>query len=146
MFIFRHQVPTPAPTPVSFMPAVGDWVKVFLPHLGVTHEGIVTNVVPAFGGFQASVIHNMKGRGVVHTSWQDFSEGQRVVLYKRAESLSHVQQILRRAYANLGAPYFFFKQNCQHYASFAFTGSAESPGVNAVGGLTLVAILAALFG
>jgi|SRR5882672_5633932 len=90
--------------------------------------------------------HNSKGKGVVQTYWQEFSEGQLVLLHRRAESQLHVQQIWQRVYANLGKPYLLLGQNCQHFASFAFTGKAESPAARTVGGLAVVAIIAALFG
>jgi Lecithin retinol acyltransferase len=146
MFAFEQQFSHPAPAPATFVPAVGDWVKVFLPRLGVEHEGIVVNVARMYGGFQAAVAHNMKGRGVVQTYWHEFSEYQTVHLHRRAESPLHVQQILQRVYANLGKPYLLLGQNCQHFASFAFTGKAESPATRTVGGLAVVAIIAALFG
>jgi hypothetical protein len=128
------------------MPVVGDWVKVFLPRLGVWHEGIVVSVAFVFGGFQAVVAHNSKGKGVVQSYWAHFSEGQPVILHRRATSQMHGQQILQRVYANLGQPYLLLAQNCQHFASLAFTGKAESPATRAVGGVALVAIIAALFG
>lgn len=146
MLVSQQQSANQAPAPASFMPAVGDWVKVFLPRLGVWHEGIVTEVARMFGGFQAVVAHNMKGKGVVQSCWQDFSEGQTVVLHRRATSHMHVQQILQRVYANLGQPYFLIAQNCQHFASLVFTGKAESPSVKVVGGLAVVAAIVALFG
>jgi hypothetical protein len=146
MFVFQQYVTSPAPAPATFVPAVGDWVKVFLPRLGVWHEGIVVNVALVFGGFQAAVAHNMKGKGVVQSSWQEFSEGQPVVFHRRAASHMHVREILQRVYANLGKPYLLVGQNCQHFASFAFTGKAESPASRTVGGLAVVAIIAALFG
>jgi hypothetical protein len=146
MFVSQQPLTSPAPAPATFVPAVGDWVKVFLPRLGVEHEGIVVNVARMYGGFQAAVAHNMKGKGVVQTYWLDFFEGQPVRLHKRAESQMHVHQILQRVYANLGKPYLLLGQNCQHFASLAFTGKAESPATRAVGGLAVVAIIAALFG
>jgi len=145
MFISKQQLISAAPAPASFVPAVGDWVKVFLPRLGVQHEGIVVKVAVMFGGFQAVVAHNSKGKGVVQSYWQDFSEGQPVVLHRRATSQIHAQQILQRVYSNLGQPYLLLAQNCQHFASLAFTGKAESPATRTVGGLAAVAILAALF-
>lgn len=146
MFAFQQQFTHPAPVPASFVPAVGDWVKVFLPRLAVEHEGIVVNVAHMYGGFQAAVAHNMKGKGVVQSYWLDFSEGQPVRLHKRAESPLHVHQVLQRVYRNLGAPYSLVNQNCQHFASLAFTGKAESPSVKAVGGLGVLAAFAILFG
>jgi hypothetical protein len=145
MFVSQQPLTSPAPAPATFVPAVGDWVKVFLPRLGVEHEGIVVQVARMYGGFQAAVAHNMKGKGVVQTYWREFSEYQAVHLHRRAESPLHVQQILQRVYANLGKPYLLLGQNCQHFASFAFTGKAESPATKTVGGLAVVAIIAALF-
>jgi hypothetical protein len=147
MFVFSKQpVSNTTPALAPFVPAIGDWVKVFLPRLAVEHEGIVIQVERMYGGFQAAVAHNMKGKGVVQSYWLDFSEGQAVRLHRRAESPMHVHQILQRVYRNLGAGYSLVNQNCQHFASFAFTGKAESPGTKAVGGLAVVAIIAALFG
>jgi hypothetical protein len=146
MFVSQQPLTSLTPAPATFVPAVGDWVKVFLPRLGVEHEGIVVNVALMYGGFQAAVAHNSKGKGVVQTHWLEFSEGQAVLLHRRAESPLQVQQILQRVYPNLGKPYFLVGQNCQHFASFAFTGKAESPATRAVGGLAAVAMIAALFG
>lgn len=146
MLVSQRPSASPVPAPSSFVPAVGDWVKVFLPRLGVWHEGIVVNVALMYGGFQAAVAHNSKGKGVVQSSWLDFSEGQPVTLHRRAASRMHVHQILQRVYKNLGQPYLLLAQNCQHFASLAFTGKAESPATKAVGGLAVVAVLAALFG
>lgn len=146
MLVSQRPSASSMPAPSSFVPAVGDWVKVFLPRLGVWHEGIVVNVALMYGGFQAAVAHNSKGRGVVQSSWLDFSEGQPVILHRRATSQMHVHEILQRVYANLGQPYLLLAQNCQHFASLAFTGKAESPATKAVGGLAVVAVLAALFG
>lgn len=147
MFVARQQpASNTVPAPASFLPEVGDWVKVYLPRLGVEHEGIVVQVARMYGGFQAAVAHNMKGRGVVQSYWLDFSEGQSVRLHNRAASQMHVNQILQRVYRNLGAKYSLLNQNCQHFASFAFTGKPESPSVKTVGGLGILAALAILFG
>lgn len=146
MFAFQQQVSNTVPAPATFVPEIGDWVKVFLPRLGVQHEGIVVQVARMYGGFQAVVAHNMKDKGVVQSYWLDFSEGQPVSLHRRAESPMQVRQILQRVYGNLGARYSLMNQNCQHFASFAFTGKAESPSVKAVGGISLLAALAILFG
>ena len=146
MFVSQQPLSSPTPAPATFVPAVGDWVKVFLPRLGVEHEGIVVQVAGMYGGFQAAVAHNSKGKGVVQTYWHEFSEYQPVHLHRRAESLLHVQQILQRVYANLGKPYLLVGQNCQHFASFAFTGKAESPSMKVVGGLGVLAAFAILFG
>jgi Lecithin retinol acyltransferase len=146
MFVQQQQrVPTLAPA--TFTPCAGDWVKVFLPRLGIWHEGIVVDVARFYGGqFQATITHSMKGKGVIQSSWLHFSENQPVHHHRRATSHQHVQEILQRAYSSLNAPYFLLTQNCQHFASFAFTGKAESPAVRVAGGAGLVAVLLALFG
>lgn len=113
-----------------YVPAPGDWVKAFIPRLGVTHEGIVVSVFPSLPGiFTGTVAHNMKGAGVVHTDAFIFSEGGKVFFHKRATSDAHVQAIMKRVNASIGKPYDLFGQNCQHFASFAFNGKPESPAV-----------------
>ena len=123
---------------LSFLPAVGDWVKVFLPQLGVWHHGVVVS----FSWNGPMVAHNRKGVGTMTSDWNDFSEGQTVHLHKRAESGAHVHEILARVNANLNKSYSLFAQNCEHFASFVFTGKAESTTVQ---GWALVAACVALF-
>ena len=130
----------------NFMPAVGDWVKVYLPRLGVWHHGIVESV-QYFGwnAFQAIVAHNMKGVGITKSYWNDFAEGQAVLLHRRADSQAHIQEILTRINRNIGKPYYLFAQNCEHFASLVFTGKAESPTVKGWGVLAgCVALIALL--
>jgi hypothetical protein len=43
------------------VPVAGDWVKVYLPRLGVEYEGIVVQVGLMYGGFQAAVANNIIG-------------------------------------------------------------------------------------
>jgi ureidoglycolate hydrolase len=118
---------------VTFVPAPGDWVKTYLPRLGVWHHGIVT----AWNVFETAVVHNSKGRGVAQTNRNTFSEGNPILLVQRALSEEHVQQILERANASMGRPYYLFNQNCEHFAFFAFNGKAESPTVMTFGVLAL---------
>lgn len=122
----------------SFMATVGDWVKVFLPSLGVWHHGVVVGM--SWNGLL--VAHNRKGVGTITSDWNDFSEGQPVHLHKRAESVVHVREIVSRSNANMNKSYSLFAQNCEHFASFVFTGKAESTTVQ---GWTLVAACVALF-
>jgi hypothetical protein len=113
----------------TFFPAVGDWVKVYLPRLGVWHHGIVQSVFLS----QVVVAHNRKGIGVITSYWNDFSEGQTVYLQRRASSNQHVWEILARVQSNMGKKYSLFAQNCEHFASLVFTGKAESPTVRGWG-------------
>jgi lecithin:retinol acyltransferase len=123
---------------LNFIPAVGDWIKVYLPQLGVWHHGVVVS----FSWNGPVVAHNRKGAGTITSYWNDFSEGQTVHLHKRAQSGAHVREILVRVNANLNKSYRLFAQNCEHFASFVFTGKAESTTVQ---GWTLVAACVALF-
>ena len=129
----------------NFLPQAGDWVRVYLPRLGVWHHGIVQEVAVFWNGtFQAIVAHNAKGVGVTTSYWNDFAEGQTVYLHQRAVSEVHVQAILERIHRNHGKPYFLFAQNCEHYASLVFTGKAESPTVKQWGALAVFGLLLAL--
>ena len=48
-----------------------------------------------------------------------------------------------RAEANIGKPYALFAQNCEHFASFAFTGKAESTTVATLGWMVAGALAVA---
>jgi Lecithin retinol acyltransferase len=125
--------------------AVGDWVKVFVPKLGVWHHGSVRRIYPFAGGLAVAIAHNMKESGVTISDWYDFADGGVVVLERHAYSAVHVGEIVARVDVNVGKPYHLFAQNCEHFASFAFTGKSESKSVQVVGGIAVFGILAALF-
>jgi hypothetical protein len=127
--------------------AVGDWVKVFVPKLGVWHHGSVRLIYPAAGGLAVNVAHNRKESGVTVSDWYDFADGNVVLLERHAYSAAHAREIVARVDASVGKPYHLFAQNCEHFASFAFTGKAESKSVQFVGGAAVLGILAVwLFG
>lgn len=125
---------------------VGDWVRVYSSRFGVWHYGIVRRLVFVPGGIGVEIIHNTKGRNVAVVDWYDFATGNPVLLHRRPESAAHAAAVVSRAEANIGKPYYLFAQNCEHFASFAFTGQAESGTVKAVGwmvaGVVAVAALA----
>lgn len=50
---------------------------------------------------------------------------------------------MARAEANIGKPYALFAQNCEHFASFAFTGKAESTTVATLGWMVAGALAVA---
>jgi hypothetical protein len=125
--------------------ALGDWVKVYVPELGVWHHGNVRYIYPVAGGLAVAIAHNVKQSGVTISDWYDFADGNVVMLEQHAWSAVHVDEIIARVDANVGKPYYLFAQNCEHFASFAFTGKAESKSVQVVGGIAAAAILAALF-
>jgi len=130
-----------------YVPAQGDWVQVYIPRLGVEHEGIITGISSYGNGvFRGTVAHNMKGAGVVITDAFAFSEGNPIKFHLRAQSDAHVNAIMTRVNGSVGKPYHLTMQNCQHFASFAFNGKAESPSVKGVGLLAAGLAVFALFG
>jgi hypothetical protein len=133
------------PTYTNGLPiTLGDWVRVFVPRKGVWHYGIVRSIYWAGNGFAVEIANNMIGRGVIASDWYEFADGQTVELHRRAASPIHVQGILARIESNLGKPYNLFAQNCEHFASFAFNGKAESKSVAAIGVVALAAIIVVL--
>jgi hypothetical protein len=127
-------------------PAKGDWLQRFIPGSLFGHDGIVTEVFSVEGGyFTGRIAHSMPGVGVEETDDFAFSKGGIMLLKGRAESPAQVQAIMQRVEQSLGHPYYLIEANCQHFASYAFTGKAESESVNAVAGLATVAAAVALF-
>ena len=122
----------------------GDWVKVFVPRLGVWHHGIVRGLPYLTAGlFVADIAHNMKLTGITITDLTRFAEGQPVVLCRRPIP-AQVPQILARVDSSMGKHYHFANQNCEHFASFAFAGKAESVSIKAVAALVLVGVVIGL--
>jgi hypothetical protein len=125
----------------------GDWVKVFSSRFGVWHYGIVRRLYFVSGGIAVEIVHNTKGGNVAVVDWYEFATGNLVLLHRRPESAEHAAAAVARAEANIGQPYYLFAQNCEHFASFAFTGQAESETVKTAGwmvvGIVAVAALAA---
>jgi hypothetical protein len=123
---------------------IGDWVRV-LSRSGVWHHGIVFRMMFAMGVVSVEIANNVKAGGITVSDWNQFSEGRLVFLVQRGSSPSHVQQIMARVESSLGKPYHLFAQNCEHFASFAFTGKAESKSVQflafVVGGAVVVKLL-----
>ena len=123
----------------------GDWVRVFSSRFGVWHHGIVRRLFFVPNGIAVEIIHNTKGGGVGLVDWHDFADGNPIFLHHRPNSSTHASEVVARAEANIGRSYFLFAQNCEHFASFAFTGTAESESVKALGwiaaGVLTVAVL-----
>jgi hypothetical protein len=113
--------------------AVGDWVRVFVPTLGVWHHGVVRRIFWVGHGFAVEVAHNMKSRGVTASDWYEFSGGGVVFLHRRHSTIIEVQASLARIEYSLGQPYHLFAQNCEHFTSFVFSGKAESETLRTVG-------------
>jgi hypothetical protein len=123
----------------------GDWIKVFVPRLGVWHHGIVRHVLFVTPGLLGVyVVHNRKATGITTTDFCTFAEAQRVFLHSRP-SPDHIAGIFSRVDNSIGKPYHLFNQNCEHFASYAFTGKAESKSIQVVGLLAAGAVVLSLF-
>lgn len=124
----------------------GDWVRVYSSRYGVWHHGIVRRLHIVATGIAVEIVHNNKEHGVGVADWYDFASGNIVHLHQRAVSLEHAAEVVRRAEANIGKPYALFAQNCEHFASFAFFGKAESASMKTLGwmaaGVVAMAIVA----
>ncbi len=120
-----------------------DWVRVFVPRLGVWHHGIVRQIYWAGHGFAVEIANNKKGFGVIASDWYEFAEGQTIMLQRRADPAVK-ETILWRIDQCMGQPYHLFAQNCEHFASFAFTGKAESHSMKAIGVVAAIAVAFAL--
>ncbi len=98
------------------------------------------------GAVSAEVANNLKVGGITLSDWDQFSDGRLVFLVQRASSRAHVQQIMERVESSLGKHYNLVAQNCEHFASFAFNGKAESKSMQMVGlvaaGAVIVKLLA----
>ncbi len=125
--------------------SLGDWVRVFLPRLGVWHEGIVCKIYFVGSGFAVAVANNAKGKGIVKMDWHDFAEGQIIHLKSHASSDAHVEEILGRVEESMGKPFHLIAQNCQHFASYAFNRRAQSPYVQALGWAAAIAVAFKVF-
>ena|SRR5258706_3796264 len=124
---------------------LGDWVRVYVPRLGVWHHGIITALFRVRNGMAVQIVHNDKSNGVSLIDWYDFADGNDIFLHKRPKQ-EHAQAVVARACANVGRSYHLFAQNCEHFASFAFTGEARSESIRAVVAIAAVVLIIGLFG
>jgi lecithin:retinol acyltransferase len=121
----------------------GDWVRV-LSSRGVWHHGIVRRLIPRWdGGVEVQIANNVKLAGVSLSQWYVFADGREIILHRRAPA-SEVPAILHRVDESMGKGYHLLTQNCEHFASHAFTGKAESRAVQGVGVVAAVLVIIGL--
>jgi hypothetical protein len=111
---------------------LGDWIRVYVPQIGVWHHGIIQLLYWTQNGIAVQIVHNDKNHGVSLIDWHAFADSNTILLHKRP-CQEHAQAVVNRANANIGKPYHLFAQNCQHFAAFAFTGQAKSESMQALG-------------
>lgn len=135
------QMPTDAMGRLIFP---GCWIKVWTPLFGgIWHHGIVSSISKrADGTWLVMVIHNTKGAGVSTTPLQDFADGRQVILHRQPRSDEHTGWILASAAVNIGKPYDWFSQNCEHFCSFCYTWRPKSETLEGLG--TVAAIFSAV--
>jgi len=122
---------------------VGDWVRVL--SSGVWHHGIVRRITAFWGGGVAvEIANNVKFVGVTISDWRVFAGEQEIILHRRAPA-AQVPEILRRVDESMGKTYSLATQNCEHFASYAFTGKAESKQIEGAGILVLGLVALFLF-
>jgi hypothetical protein len=133
-----------APTYQTSVPILaGDWVRVLSPRR-VWHHGIVRRLIPRWdGGVEVQIANNVKLAGVSISDWYVFADGREIILHRRAPA-TEVPAILRRTDESMGKGYHLLTQNCEHFASHAFTGKAESKAVQGVGVVAAVLVIIGL--
>jgi len=120
---------------------VGDIIRIV--RFGYNHVGVFVGSQDFDG---RCVVHNCKGGGVVLSSLAEFADGTQVYMHQKASgNIFDREAIARRAIALVGTKYDLLSFNCEHAASLAQRGKAESPQVAgyalallALGGLALM--------
>ena len=103
----------------------GSWLKMTGPDR-VEHNVIV--------GWFGDVIHRTKKHGICRENILVATRGREISLIAEPVSSEHAAQIIARAESMVGDPkYNFLSDNCQHFASWCFTGIAESYQLRDVG-------------
>lgn len=85
-------------------------------------------------------VHNTPAGGVVYSNRQGFG-GSRAIMVEQRAPAGRVDEVVARAWALVGKEYNLLFFNCEHVASLALTGKAESPQVQAGVGWSLFGLL-----
>jgi hypothetical protein len=104
---------------------------------GIWHHGIVWRVFWCRDRYCVEVIHNVKAGGVIISPLEEFADGP-VQLVGLPSSPEHAQSILAIAGLNRGKSYSAPFQNCEHFCSFCYTGTATSETVQRLTGMAVV--------
>ncbi len=84
-------------------------------------------------------VHNTLAGGVVYTDRQGFG-GNRPITVEQHAPAGRADEVVARAWALVGKEYNLFLFNCEHVASLALTGKAESPQLQTGVGLSLLGL------
>lgn len=111
----------------------------------IAHEGIVYSVSWNASKWVVKVAHNSKATGVCLVDLKEFENGSQVSaqIIDSPESPDHEAWIIGRAQWAIEnhAPYLLFYQNCEHFASWCYTGVAESHSLKSLWELLGTAVL-----
>ena len=89
---------------------------------GPYHYGIVAE--PTLG--TQTAVHNTKGKGVQHTTLEEFSDGRAIEVMRTPRSFGDGNIILRRAKSQIGKSYDLFSANCEHFVNWVIEGTPRS--------------------
>jgi hypothetical protein len=92
------------------------------------------------GGIAVEIANNIKFAGVSLTDWHVFADGREIFLHRRAPT-PQVPGILQRVEESMGKTYSLATQNCEHFASYAFSGKAESKAIQGAGVVAAILII-----
>jgi Lecithin retinol acyltransferase len=73
------------------------------------------------------LVYHSTSAGVVLSSIEEFARGRVREVVQAPFNLSHQAAILERARTQLGRPYSLLFGNCEHFATWAFSGDPKSP-------------------
>ena len=109
---------------------------------GTTHYGIY---IGPYLWLEHAVVHNDKNGGVQVVDLDTFANGRSVAIEARVIGRWWERRVVAdRALALVGREYDLFNFNCEHLVSFAQTGVARSPQVEALVLVLLVGLGIAL--
>ncbi len=127
MYVKTNTLPIPAGALIKARSS-GIWPD----HMGIAGPIVMGN----------QLVYHSTSAGVVLSSIEEFARGRVIEMVQAPFNLSHQAAILERARTQLGRPYSLLFGNCEHSATWAFSGDAKSPQLGRyVCGVVLGAVL-----
>lgn len=101
-------------------PVNGSVLRTRIPGTSLFHFGVAF-----LQGSLPTVLHNAKGRGVVHSGFEEFTGGQPYAVVDRPDFIVGDARV-RRAFALVGRPYDLATFNCEHFVTLVCGGPPTS--------------------